>query len=59
MLRNEALMTCAVCKKSIAVGEGHFRLADSRIHVKCYEKKPPAKKRESPPPPDRKDIANR
>jgi hypothetical protein len=31
-------LTCAVCKKSIKVGEGHFRIGDSRIHVKCYEK---------------------
>ena len=30
--------TCAVCKKPIAVGQGHFRIGDSRIHVKCYEK---------------------
>jgi len=44
MSRNDASMTCAVCKKSIAVGEGHIRLGDSRIHVECYEKKPPPKK---------------
>jgi hypothetical protein len=31
-------LTCDVCKKSIAPGEGHFRIGDSRIHVKCYEK---------------------
>jgi hypothetical protein len=31
-------LTCAVCKKSIASGEGHFRIGDSRVHVKCYEK---------------------
>jgi len=45
MSRNEASTTCAVCKKSIAVGEGHIRLGDSRIHVKCYEKKVLLKKR--------------
>ena len=31
-------LTCAVCKKAIKVGEGHFRIGDARIHVKCYEK---------------------
>ena len=45
MSRNEASTTCAVCKKSIAVGEGHIRLGDSRIHVKCYEQKVLLKKR--------------
>jgi len=32
------VITCVVCKKSIAAGEGHFRIGDSRIHAKCYEK---------------------
>ena len=31
-------LACAVCKKSIAPGEGHFRIGDARIHVKCYER---------------------
>jgi hypothetical protein len=31
-------ITCAVCKKSIEAGEGHFRIGDSSVHVKCYEK---------------------
>ena len=31
-------LKCAVCKKSIASGEGHFRIGDSRVHIKCYEK---------------------
>ena len=34
----KADLTCAVCKKAIKVGEGHFRIGDARIHVKCYEK---------------------
>ena len=33
----KADLACAVCKKAIKVGEGHFRIGDCRVHVKCYQ----------------------
>jgi hypothetical protein len=32
---------CAVCKKSIAEGEFHYRAGIAWLHLKCYEKVKP------------------
>ncbi|HET7340428.1 MAG TPA: hypothetical protein VFL90_03120 [Methylomirabilota bacterium] len=38
----DTLSRCAICNRPIREGEGHYRLAESRIHVDCYrEFKPP------------------